>query len=42
MLARKPEVLARIEGARPLERVPGAPLWTDDFNNLLSVVKWKH
>lgn len=42
LLARKPEVLARIEGARPLERLPGAPLWTDDFNNLLSVVKWKH
>ncbi len=42
LLARRPEVLARIEGGRPLSRVPGAPLWTDDFNNLLSVVKWKH
>ncbi len=43
LLARKSETLAGIgEAGKPLERKPGAPLWTDDFNNLLSVVKWKH
>ncbi len=42
LLARRSEVLSRIEGTKPLERKPGAPLWTDDFNNLLSVVKWQH
>ncbi|MCX8098235.1 MAG: fused MFS/spermidine synthase [Casimicrobiaceae bacterium] len=42
LLARNSEVLAAIEGSRPLERRPGAPLWTDDFNNLLAVIKWRH
>ncbi len=43
LLARNSEALKGIGDAGiPLERKAGAPLWTDDFNNLLSVVKWKH
>ena len=43
LLARNADTLKRIgEAGTPLERTAGAPLWTDDFNNLLSVVKWKH
>ncbi len=42
LLARDAKTLDGIEAAKPLERVEGAPFWTDDFNNLLSVVKWKH
>jgi hypothetical protein len=42
LLAKNAETLKGIEASTPLERVPGAPLWTDDFNNLMSVVKWKH
>ena len=42
LLARDARILSRISEAKPLERVPGTPLWTDDFNNLLSVVKWRH
>ena len=43
LLARNPETLKGIgEAGVALERKAGAPLWTDDFNNLLSVVKWKH
>ncbi len=41
LLASDAKTLEGIEGGKPLERVTGAPLWTDDFNNLLSVVKWK-
>jgi len=43
LLARDAEMLKGIgEAGVPLTRTAGAPLWTDDFNNLLSVVKWKH
>lgn len=43
LLARNGEALKGIGVAGlPLERTAGAPLWTDDFNNLWSVVKWKH
>lgn len=43
LLARSAETFKGIgEAAIPLARTPGSPLWTDDFNNLLSVVKWKH
>jgi MFS family permease len=43
LLARNPETLKGIgDAGLPLARVAGAPLWTDDFNNLLSVVKWRH
>ena len=43
LLARDAETLKDIGGAGvALTRTEGAPLWTDDFNNLLSVVKWKH
>ena len=43
LLARNGEALKGIgEAGTPLTRTAGAPLWTDDFNNLLSVVKWKH
>lgn len=43
LLARNSEALKGIgEAGTKLERTAGAPLWTDDFNNLLSVVKWKH
>lgn len=43
LLARNPETLKGIgESGTPLARTNGTPLWTDDFNNLLSVVKWKH
>ena len=43
LLARNAEVLKGIgEAGLTLERSAGAPLWTDDFNNLWSVVKWKH
>jgi hypothetical protein len=43
LLARNDDVLKGIgEAGTKLERTAGAPLWTDDFNNLLSVVKWKH
>ncbi len=43
LLARNADALKGIgEAGIPLERTAGAPLWTDDFNNLLSVVKWKH
>jgi protein-L-isoaspartate O-methyltransferase len=34
---RQPEVAAV---ARPLEMRPGQPVWTDDFNSLLPLVKW--
>ncbi len=43
LLARSTDVFKPMGvAAKALERVPGSPLWTDDFNNLLSVVKWKH
>ena len=43
LLARNAEALKGIgEAGTSLARVAGAPLWTDDFNNLLSVIKWKH
>jgi len=43
LLARNADALKGIgEAGTPLARVEGAPLWTDDFNNLLSVIKWKH
>lgn len=43
LLARDGKTLAGIgDAGKPLERRAGAPLWTDDFNNLLSVVKWRH
>lgn len=43
LLARSAETLKGIgEAGTPLVRTAGAPLWTDDFNNLLSVVKWRH
>ena len=43
LLARNADALKGIgEAGTPLKRSAGAPLWTDDFNNLLSVVKWKH
>lgn len=41
LLAREHTSLAPLgDAATPLARQPGAPLWSDDFNNLLSVVKW--
>jgi spermidine synthase len=43
LLARNTEAFKAIgESGTTLERTPGAPLWTDDFNNLMSVVKWQH
>ena len=43
LLARNAEALKGIgEAGTLLARVEAAPLWTDDFNNLLSVIKWKH
>ncbi|TAG84607.1 MAG: hypothetical protein EAZ21_00225 [Betaproteobacteria bacterium] len=43
LLARNTDVFKAIgEAGVALERTPGAPLWTDDFNNLMSVVKWQH
>ncbi len=43
LLAKNAEALRGIgEAGTPLARADGAPLWTDDFNNLLSVIKWKH
>ena len=43
LLARSADTLKGIgDAGKPLQRSSGAPLWTDDFNNLLSVVKWKH
>jgi hypothetical protein len=43
LLARNADALKGIgEAGVPLARTEGAPLWTDDFNNLWSVVKWKH
>ncbi len=42
LLARNADALKGVgEAGIPLARTAGAPLWTDDFNNLLSVVKWK-
>jgi hypothetical protein len=41
LLARDAKTLEGIEASKPLERKEGAPFWTDDFNNLLSVIKWK-
>ena len=43
LLARNADALKGIgETGTRLERTANAPLWTDDFNNLLSVIKWKH
>jgi hypothetical protein len=43
LLARNADALKGIGAAGvALERTAHAPLWTDDFNNLLSVLKWKH
>ena len=43
LLARNAETLKGIgEAGTALARTAGAPLWTDDFNNLVSVVKWQH
>ena len=43
LLARNAEALKGVgEAGTPLARTAGAPLWTDDFNNLLSVIKWKY
>ena len=42
LLARNAEALKGMgEAGAPLAKTEGAPLWTDDFNNLWSVVKWK-
>ncbi len=41
LLARNADALKGIgEAGVPLAKTEGAPLWTDDFNNLWSVVKW--
>ena len=47
-MARSPDDLAVLAAdastyARwvPLRAKPGAPVWTDDYSNLLSVIKWK-
>ena len=43
LLARNADALKGIgDAGTALTRTAGAPLWTDDFNNLLSVVKWKY
>ena len=43
LLARNTDALNGIGAAgTTLQRTDGAPLWTDDFNNLMSVVKWQH
>ncbi len=42
LLAKDAEALKGIEASKPLERISGTPLWSDDFNNLLSVIKWQH
>jgi hypothetical protein len=43
LLARNADALKGMgEAAKVLARTEGAPLWTDDFNNLWSVMKWKH
>jgi hypothetical protein len=42
LLARDAKVFEGIEESKPLERIPGGPFWTDDFNNLLSVLKTKN
>jgi len=43
LLARNADALKGIgEAGTALTRTAGAPLWTDDFNNLWSVVKWKY
>jgi hypothetical protein len=43
LLAKNADALKGIgEAGTVLSRADGAPLWTDDFNNLLSVIKWKH
>ena len=43
LLARNADALKGVgEAGTQLQRTAGAPLWTDDFNNLMSVVKWRH
>ena len=43
LLAKNTDVLKGIgEAGIALAISDGAPLWTDDFNNLWSVLKWKH
>ena len=43
LLARNTDALKGVgEAGTTLQRTAGAPLWTDDFNNLMSVVKWRH
>ena len=43
LLARNTDALKGVgEAGTQLQRSAGAPLWTDDFNNLMSVVKWRH
>ncbi|MBL8793409.1 MAG: fused MFS/spermidine synthase [Planctomycetia bacterium] len=44
VMARKPEYLGPIpndERWKKLEGQPGARVWTDDYSNLLSVLKWR-
>jgi spermidine synthase len=43
VVARKPSDLERLAGDhrwKPLRRDPGARVWTDEFSNILSVVRW--
>jgi hypothetical protein len=42
-MARDPADLAFIPSAgwTPLAVPPDAPLWTDDFSNLVTVLSWK-
>lgn len=43
VLARTPEALAMLDGRpgwKPLEPRPAAGLWTDDFSNIIGVLKW--
>ena len=43
LLARNSDALKNVgEAGTKLQCTDGAPLWTDDFNNLMSVVKWRH
>jgi hypothetical protein len=34
------EPLARSDRWQPTRREPGAAVWTDDFSNVLSVLRW--
>ena len=44
VLAKHPSTLARLirrEGWSPLASEPATRVWTDDFSDILSVMKWK-